>query len=363
MSPAPSTSPAAKRPRRAAWQRALADALTDPAELAERFGVDPEPVARVARVFPLRISRYYLSLIDHPGDPIWRQCVPDPAELAGGGDLLRDPLGEEALSPAPNLVHRYPDHCLLLVSSVCATHCRFCTRKRKFAGGGCGTCGGDLEAAFSYIASHPAIRDVLVSGGDPLLLEDDKLEAILQRLRAIPHVEIVRIGSRAPCTLPERITARLARMLSRYNPLYLNLHFNHPRELTAASRKALARLADAGIPLSSQTVLLRGVNDSPAVLKELFEGLLRARVRPYYLFQCDLVFGTDHFRTRLAEGPAFLRALRGHTSGMAIPHFAVDLPGGGGKVALAEDPVVSREGRTVSFRNFAGKVFPYPDIP
>jgi lysine 2,3-aminomutase len=359
MPPSPHAHPLSRRER---WQRELADTLTDPAELAARFGVDPGPLARVARVFPLKISRYYLSLIERPGDPIWRQCVPDPAELAESGDLMRDPLGEEGSSPAPNLVHRYPDHCLLLVSGTCATHCRFCTRKRKFAGC-CGAIdGGNLEPAFRYIASHGEIRDVLVSGGDPLLLADDALETILRRLRSIPHVEIVRIGTRAPCTLPSRVTPRLARMLRRYHPLYLNLHFNHPKELTDASRRALARLADAGIPLSSQTVLLRGVNDSPEVLKELFEGLLRSRVRPYYLFQCDLVFGTEHFRTKLSEGPAMLRTLRGHTSGMAIPHFGLDLPGGGGKVALAESPLVGQKGNTLSFRNFAGQLFDYPDL-
>ena len=350
------------------WQRSLlrsGDALR---AVARRFGLPEQHLRRVADAFRFRVTPHYLSLIREKGDPIYLQCIPDERELDDDPDLLRDPLGEETHALCPGVVKRYPDRCLLFVSGECATYCRFCTRKRLLRPGGApdsahadATTDAALDRAIDVIASHPEIRDVLVSGGDPLLLPDERLDAILSRLRAIPHVEIIRIGTRTPCTLPERITAKLARMLKRHHPLFVNVHFNHPRELCPASVRALARLADAGIPLGSQTVLLRGVNDDADTLKALFLGLLRARVRPYYLFQCDLVYGTSHFRVPVEKGLDILRALRCHVSGLAIPHYVIDLPNGKGKVALAPDPVVRRDGRRIVFRTYLGEPCEYPD--
>lgn len=344
------------------WRNILQRSLTDPAELARRFGVPELPIRRAAEKFPLRISPHYLSLIREAGDPLYRQCVPDERELEDSPDLMEDPLGEEARSPVPCIVHRYVDHCLFLVSNECATYCRFCTRKRRFGCGGARPVGREeLAAGIAYIADHPEIRDVLVSGGDPLLLEDGELDAILTSLRAIPHVEIIRIGTRVPCMLPERITKKLCRTLKKYHPLYINVHFDHPDELVEPALEALVRLADAGIVLGSQTVLLRGVNDDPTVMKKLMEKLLAARVRPYYLLQMDLVRGGGHFRTPLATGVNIIDALRGHTSGLAVPHFIVDLPGGRGKVEMIPQYLRHRNGRTVIFRNHLGKECEYPE--
>ncbi|MBP5531585.1 MAG: KamA family radical SAM protein, partial [Lentisphaeria bacterium] len=330
------------------WRNILRRSLTDPAELARRFGAPATPIRNAAEKFPLRISPHYLSLIREAGDALYRQCVPDERELEYSPDLLEDPLGEEARSPAPCIVHRYVDHCLFLVSNECATYCRFCTRKRRFGCGGARPIGRDeLAAGIAYVAAHPEIRDVLVSGGDPLLLEDGELDAVLTSLRTIPHVEIIRIGTRVPCMLPERITNNLCRMLKKHHPLYVNVHFNHPDELVEPSIAALGRLADAGIVLGSQTVLLRGVNDDPAVMKKLMEKLLAARVRPYYLLQMDLVRGGEHFRTPLETGVKIIDALRGHTSGLAVPHFIIDLPEGRGKVEMIPQYLRHRNGRTV----------------
>jgi len=345
------------------WKQILRRGVADPAEIARRFGVPEEPLRRAAERFPFRISPHYLSLIRAAGDPLYRQCVPDGRELDPAPELLEDPLGEEAHSPAPCVVHRYHDHCLLLVSGECATYCRFCTRKRRFGCGGRSAPGrAELAAGIAYIAAHREIRDVLVSGGDPLLLDDGELEAVLRDLRAIRHVEIVRIGTRVPCMLPERVTRGLCRMLKKYHPLYMNVHFNHPAELAAPALEALGRLADAGVVLGSQTVLLRGVNDDPGTMRKLMEGLLAARVRPYYLLQMDLVRGGEHFRTPLATGVGIIDALRGHTSGLAVPHFIVDLPGGGGKVELVPQYLLRREGKRVIFRNHRGEECVYPEV-
>lgn len=346
------------------WQNSLRRALTDPGELARRFGADEASIRRAAAVFPLRISPHYLSLLREAGDPLYRQCVPDGRELASSPDLLDDPLGEEARSPAPCIVHRYHDHCLFLVSGECATHCRFCTRKRRFLCGGTGSpTRAELAAGIAYIAAHSELRDVLVSGGDPLLLENGELDAILTSLFAIPHVEIVRIGTRVPCMLPERVTRQFRRMLKKHKPLYVNVHFNHPDELTAPALEALDHLADAGAVLGCQTVLLRGVNDDPAVMKRLMEKLLAARVRPYYLLQMDLIQGGEHFRTPLATGVNIIDALRGHTSGLGVPHFIVDLPGGGGKVEMVPQYLLRKTGGTVVFRNHHGEEWKYPELP
>ena len=343
------------------WQRSLADALCDPDELALRFGLDREMVRRVAERFPFRIPRGYLSLIRAKGDPIYLQCVPDPRELDDDPALLDDPLGEESHTLTPGVVQRYPDRCLLMASGSCAMHCRFCTRKRKFRHP-FAVSQQEIERGIACIADHPEIRDVLVSGGDPLLLEDDRLEAILAALRRIDHVEIIRIGSRTPCALPERITRRLAAMLKKFHPLFVNVHFNHPDELTPVAVDALARLADAGIPLGSQSVLLRGVNDDAETLKRLMRKLLAARVRPYYLFLPDLIYGTGHFRSPIARATALIDKLRGWTSGMAVPHLIIDLPRGYGKVALTPDHLVSRRGRDCVFANYRGEMCHYPDV-
>lgn len=306
----------------------------------------------------MRISRHYLGLIHSVGDPIWRQCVPDSLELEESG-LLPDPLNEEELSPVPGLIHRYPDRVVLLAASVCAVYCRFCMRKRKVGCPAEAIGREGLDDALRYIEETPEVRDVILSGGDPLLLEDDELEYILQRLRMIPHVEIVRIGTRVPVTLPERITPRLCRMLKGFHPLYVNTHFNHPLEVTQQSAEACSMLADAGIPLGNQTVLLKGVNDDPEVMKRLMQKLLTIRVRPYYIHQMDLVRGTGHFRADVRRGLEIMQGLRGHTSGMATPYYVIDAPGGKGKIPLlpANGEFL---GDVLKLKNYLGEQIEYP---
>ena len=341
------------------WQQQLADSLTAPAALAERFDIDPTPLEEVARRYPMRISPYYLSLIEEPGDPIWRQCVPDLRELSDPTPSA-DPLDEGRLSPAPAVVHRYPDRVLLLAGGDCATYCRFCTRKRKLGCPSMKVSAMDLQAGIEYIAGHSEVRDVLLSGGDPLLLEDDQLEAILTHLYAISHVEMVRIGSRLPVTLPERITDQLCNLLRRFSPLYLNTHFNHPRELTPQAAEACRKLADAGVVLGNQTVLLRDINDKAETLASLWRGLLRLRVRPYYLHHMDLVRGTGHFRTRIETGLHILGELRGPLSGMALPHYVIDSPGGKGKIPLLPESIL-RLGDEALLRTPGGEIVEFPN--
>jgi lysine 2,3-aminomutase len=341
------------------WEKSLTRCVTSPEELSGLFRVDVSGLAAVAERYPMRITPYYLGLIETPGDAIWRQCVPDPAELQ---DLSQspDPLDEERLSPVPGLIHRYPDRVVWIVSSACAVYCRFCMRKR---GVGCQSMVPALkDDAVVYIASRPEIRDVILSGGDPLLLSDDRLDAILTALGKIPHVEMVRIGTRVPVTLPERITPKLVRMLKRHHPLYINTHFNHPREITPQSAKACGLLADAGIPLGNQSVLLKGVNDDPQVMRSLMQQLLTIRVRPYYIHQMDLVKGTAHFRTRVSQGVAVMQALRGHTSGMATPHYVIDLPGGKGKVDVLSGRTAA-DGSRLILTNYLGEELEYCDAP
>lgn len=342
------------------WQEFLASAIRRPSQLRRYFPeIDVEALERVAEVYPMCVTPYYLGLVERLNDPIGKQCVPDPVELDSFG-LVADPLAEESMSPVPCVVHRYPDRALFLVSSQCAMYCRFCTRKRKV--GTDWTVTEDMRReGLAYIARTPEIRDVVVSGGDPLLLSDSLIEGILRGLRRIPHVEIIRIGTRAPCTLPQRITPRLVRMLGRYHPLYVNTHFEHPREVTPEALRALALLANAGIPLGNQSVLLRGVNDDPAVFLELNRRLLAARVKPYYMFQADLVDGTAHFCTSIETGLDVIRGLRGHTSGLAVPHFVVDSPGGGGKIPILPQEYVRREGRHLILRNYRGQLHLYTD--
>lgn len=342
------------------WQSLLADSLISAAEINRRFpAADSGGIEEAARQYPMRINPYYWGLIKGIGDPLWRQAVPSSQELR---DVVceADPLAEEDFSPVVNLVHKYPDRVLFLVSSQCAMYCRFCTRKRKVGTAGMVIDDTTIALGLDYIRRTPAIRDVLISGGDPLLLSDERLEWILAEVRAIPHVDIIRIGTRVPCVLPMRISPGLCAVLRRYHPLYINTHFNHPAELTTEAASACGRLADAGIPLGCQTVLLRGVNDNPEVIKELLRGLLRMRVRPYYLFQGDMTRGTDHFRTRIETGLAIMKSLIGHVSGMAIPHFAVDAPGGGGKIPLLPDYVIAR-GEKLVFENYCGEICSYPD--
>lgn len=334
------------------WQRLLSRSITTPAQLSRHFGRDFSALAPVCARFPLRINPYYLSLIKKPGDPLWRQAMPDLRELSDPVGL-DDPLDEENRSPVPNLVHTYPDRALFLVSGQCAMYCRFCTRKRKVGTPQMQASRENMEKAFAYLRAHRQIRDILVSGGDPLLLDDATLAWLLGNLRAIPTVEIIRIGSRVPCTLPIRVTPKLAAMLKKFHPLYLNTHFNHPDELTPQAAGACARLADAGIPLGNQTVLLKGVNDDAATITRLMQGLLKIRVRPYYLFQSDLTMGVNHFRTKVETGIGIIREMVGHTSGLAVPTLAVEAPGGGGKIPLDLGYLTSL-GKTVQLTNYLG---------
>jgi len=341
------------------WQQQLTESLTDVDKLAARYQLDPEPIRAVAERYPLRLTPHVVELIEEPGDPIWRQFIPDPRELDEVG--LVDPLGEENLSPVSSVVHRYPDRALFLVSGSCASYCRFCTRKRKVGCAGSSPSFRELREGLDYIADTPQVRDVLLSGGDPLLLPDAVLGDLLARLSQIPHVEIIRIGSRVPSTLPARITPQLCRLLQRFSPIYLNLHFNHPAELVVEARVACALLADHGIVLGNQTVLLRGVNDQPETLPQLFFSLLKMRVRPYYLHQMDLVRGAEYFRTPLSRGLKIMQSLRGPVTGMASPHFVVDLPGGKGKVPLLPASLEIKDGRTL-LRLPGGGFLEYPDL-
>lgn len=342
------------------WQQDLSNSLTTPRQLAQHFPIDIPALEQVCARYPLRISPHYLGLIERPGDPIWRQCVPDVAEL-DDRSLPCDPLNEESLSPVPALVHRYPDRALLLASGACAVYCRFCTRKRKVGCSAMNLPAQSIFDAIDYIERTKAIRDVLISGGDPLLLSDELLGEMLERLRRIKHVEIIRIGSRLPVTLPSRITSGLCALLRRSQPLYLNTHFNHPRELAPEAMDACVRLADAGVQLGNQTVLLKGVNDDEQVMAELFRGLLRGRLRPYYLHQMDLTAGTGHFRTPVETGIGIIRALRGRVSGMAIPHYVIDLPGGKGKVPLLPEYLKSL-GETLEIVTPDGERVLYPNL-
>ncbi len=317
---------------------------------------------------PLRISPYWALLMNpnNPHCPIRRQTVPMIQETYVGRGDLADPCGEDSHSPVPNLVHRYPDRVLLLVTDMCAMYCRYCTRGRLVGAKETPTSKDNLEEAFRYLSATKKVRDVLLSGGDPLMVSDERLAYILQRLRQIPHIEFVRIGSRVPVTMPQRVNADFIAMLKRNAPVWMSLHFNHPKEVTPEVRKACNMLADAGVPLGSQTVLLRGINDSAYVMKKLFHELLKIRVRPYYIYQADPVNGTEHFRTSVATGVEIMRKLRGHTSGYAVPTFVVDAPGGGGKIPVNPDYVVEKSEGRVLLRNYEGKTFEYlepQDIP
>ena len=311
----------------------------------------------------LGITPYFFNLID-PSDencPIRRQVVPRLEETTTAPWELTDPCGEDSHSPVPGLVHRYPDRVLFLVTDRCASYCRYCTRSRLVSNASGYDFHPEFDKQLAYIAQHPEIRDVLLSGGDPLLLSDEKLEDLLTRLRAIPHVEFLRIGTRIPIFLPQRITPELCAMLKQFHPLFISVHSNHPRELTTEVRDALARLADAGIPLGNQSVLLKHVNDDVTVMKALVQKLLLCRVKPYYVYQCDLIAGSAHLRTSVRQGLEIMKALRGHTTGYAVPQYVIDAPGGGGKVPINPDYILQRNAGRVVIRNFEGKVFEYPE--
>ena len=309
------------------------------------------------------VTPHYFNLIeaDNPGCPVRRQIIPRVEETFTDPHEMTDPCGEDSHMPVPGLVHRYPDRVLFLVTDRCASYCRYCTRSRVVSGVGEQHLETQWEAAFEYLENTPEVRDVLLSGGDPLLLSDARLERILSRLRRIEHIQFLRIGSRLPVFLPQRITPELCKILSRYHPLFLSIHCNHPRELTTEVREGLERLADAGIPLGNQSVLLRGVNDSVEVQRALVHKLLLCRVKPYYLYQCDLIKGSAHLRTPIQTGLEIIEGLRGHTTGYAIPQFVIDAPGGGGKIPLNPDYVVRSDDRNTLLRNYEGKEFLYPE--
>ena len=314
-------------------------------------------------ILPVGVTPYYMSLLsyDDPGQALRRTVIPSTAEFACAPDESADPLAEEAMSPVPGLVHRYPDRVLFLVSDFCSTCCRYCTRSRVVGHGVLHPTVSRLEKAFQYIRSNPQIRDVLVSGGEPLTLGDERLDWILTELRRIPSVEIVRIGTKAPVVIPQRITPQLVRMLRRHHPLWMSIHFTHPDECTPETNRACSMLADAGIPLGSQTVLLKGVNDDAETMKRLVQRLMAMRVRPYYLYQCDQICGSAHFRTPVEAGVEIIRALRGFTSGYAVPTFIVDAPGGGGKTPVMPEYVVGREEDDLVLRNYQGDLYRYHD--
>ena len=312
--------------------------------------------------FPLRITPYYASLIDtenYRNDPIFKQAFPNPAELRISSCDMKDPLHEDKDSPVKGITHRYPDRVLFLISNRCAMYCRHCTRKRKVGDPDHIPSRQQIVEGLQYIKTHHQVRDVLLSGGDALMLPDDFLEWILSELHSIPHVEVVRIGTRTPVVLPYRITDKLVNMLKKYHPLWLNTHFNHPREITPSASEALRKLADAGIPLGNQSVLLAGVNDCPQIMKKLNQKLVRNRVRPYYLFQCDLSEGLSHFRTSIGKGIEIIESLRGHTSGFAVPTFVVDAPGGGGKIPIMPNYIISWSTNKTVLRNYEGVITTY----
>jgi len=349
------------------WRWQLRNRYRSLEELSRVLNLTMDEITAICRhrgSLPLAVTPYYASLLD-PDDPsqsLRRTVVPVGDEYLRTPGEAEDPLGEDADSPVPGLVHRYPDRVLFLVTDFCSTNCRYCTRSRmigpehRHAG-----LIRQWERGVRYIERHPEVRDVLLSGGDPLTLADEKLEWLLKRLRQIPHIQMIRIGTKAPVVLPQRVTPALTRMLKRYHPLWMSIHFTHPAELTPEVRTACARLADAGIPLGSQTVLLAGINDRVDTMKELMHGLLTFRVKPYYLYQCDPILGSAHFRTPVTKGLEVIQGLRGHTTGYAVPTYVIDAPGGGGKIPLLPEYAIGREGDDLILRNYEGHTFRYPD--
>jgi len=343
------------------WKTLLRRSITDGMGLEKSLGALPQRLNEVISVYPMRINPYYFGLIDLANwrkDPIAVQCIPTISELTvKGGD--EDPLSEDTNNPAPSIIHKYKHGVVLIVSNTCATYCRFCTRKRKVGLRDQGISAKTLASGLDYINKNFGIKEVILSGGDPFLLDDGKIEDILCRLRKISHVEVVRIGSRTPVTLPQRITPALCGILKKFYPVYLNTHFNHPVELTPESRNALGLIADAGVPLGNQTVLLKGVNDDPAVMCELMFGLLKNRVRPYYLFQTDYIKGIEHFRTRVETGIRIMEHLKRELPGLAIPFYVIDSPSGHGKIPLWPQYLCALNEREAVLRDLDGKIVSY----
>ena len=348
------------------WRWQLRHRITTLEALEALLPLTPEEregVLLTGKKLALAITPYFFNLIDrnNPRCPIRRQVVPRLDEALTAPDELADPCGENEHTVVPGLVHRYPDRVLFLVTDRCASYCRYCTRSRLVSGVGEQHLETDFDAALRYIREHTEVRDVLLSGGDPLLLSDERLEHLLSQLRAIAHVEFLRIGTRIPIFLPQRVTPELCAMLKKFHPLWMSIHTNHPREITAQSRAACERLADAGIPLGNQTVLLRGVNDDPVVMKSLVHKLLTMRVRPYYIYQCDLVRGTSHFRTPVRQGIEIIESLRGHTTGYAVPQYVIDAPHGGGKIPVNPATVVAHDEKRILLQNYEGRLCEYPE--
>lgn len=350
-----------------AWKWQLQHAIRDVDSFERVLGVtfnesERAEIDKTIERFPLSITPYYVSLIDAENlrhDPIFMQAFPSPRELQLSRYDMNDPLAEDKDSPAPGITHRYPDRVLFHVSNMCSMYCRHCTRKRKVGDRDNIPDRDTLLKGLEYIRKTPVVRDVLLSGGDPFLLSDSYLDWILSEVRAIEHVEVIRIGTRTPVVLPFRITKELVNVLRKYHPLWINTHFNHPRELTQSSRESLARLADAGIPLGNQTVLLAGVNDCPRIMKQLVHQLVKNRVRPYYLYQCDLSEGLSHFRTSVGKGIEIMESLLGHTSGFAVPTYVIDAPGGGGKIPIMPNYLISWSTNKVILRNYEGIITTY----
>ena len=350
------------------WRWQVSHRVKSLKQLAQIMNLSVDEATAIERhtgSLPVGITPYYLSLMgrDDPQEPLRRTHVPVNNEYYKARGEDDDPLGEDKHAVVPGLVHRYPDRVLFLTTGFCSTYCRYCTRSRMV-----GDAGGEYtfnyaqwERALEYLREHTEVRDVLLSGGDPLTLADEKLDWLLTRLSAIPHIEFIRIGSKIPIVLPQRITRDLVKMLRRHHPLWMSIHVTHPNELTPETKESTARLADAGIPLGSQTVLLRGVNDSVEVMKTLMHGLLRYRVKPYYIFQCDPISGSSHFRTPVEKGLEIIQGLRGHTTGYAVPQFVIDAPGGGGKIPLLPEYLIGRDGDDLVFRNFEGGIYRYAD--
>ena len=348
------------------WRWQLKNRVTTLAQLETHLALSPAERAGVllsGKKLALAVTPHFFNLIesDNPDCPIRRQVIPRLEETLVSPFEMADPCGEDSHMPVPGLVHRYPDRVLFLVTDRCASYCRYCTRSRVVSGAGEQELHTDFDEAFKYLAAHTEIRDVLFSGGDPLLFSDDKLESLLSRVRAIPHIEFVRIGSRVPIFLPQRVTPELCAMLQKYHPLWMSVHVNHPRELTATAKTALEMLANHGIPLGNQSVLLKGVNDDPETMKTLVQKLLRCRVRPYYLYQLDLIKGSSHLKVPVSRGVEIIEALRGHTTGYAVPQFVIDAPGGGGKVPVNPGYTIFHDSEKIVIRNYEGKVFEYPE--
>ena len=348
------------------WRWQLRNRITTKEVLEKLVNLTPNEekgIAGSGTKLTMSIPPYFASLIDpeNPNCPIRKQSIPQQYELETTPDEMADPCGEDKNSPVRGLVHRYPDRVLFLVNEMCAMYCRYCTRSRMVGDGHRTLSMQTYNTAFEYIRAHKEVRDVLISGGDPLTLSDRVLEHIIKTLKSIPHVEFVRIGTRIPVTLPQRVTFELVNMLKKYSPIWMSIHFNHPKEVTKRVKFACDLIADSGIPMGSQTVLLKGINDNAATMKKLMHELLKIRVRPYYIYQCDPILGSKHFRTPVSVGIEIMEKLRGHTTGYAVPTYVIDGPGGGGKIPISPQYIVAHEGNTYTLRNYAGEHYTYVD--